>query len=209
MAVNIMAMQIEPSTIFRSEGADVKTQKERDDSVGEQGKRENNPETPVKHTVAVKKPVLVNKKEGVALQTQTNLAETIYLARLRNTDAEVRAHEQAHLSAADGYARGGPHYIYIIGPDGRLYAVGGSIDVDLSPVHGNPEATIRKARIIRRAAFAPMDPSSADMQVAARAYALEMEAQRQLVREKSAEKAEDQQQAERQRAERQSIALYA
>ncbi len=102
-----------------------------------------------------------------------------------------------------------------------MYAVGGSIDVDLNSVPGNPEATIRKARIIRRAAFAVMNPSSADLQVAARAYALEMEAQRRLAREKLAEKAEEQQQDEREREERQEpvwrreeperqpIALYA
>jgi hypothetical protein len=198
MAVKMMAMQVGPFTILRFDRADVKAQREKDTPIQESNDQHNNPETPIEH------PVPISKKESTALQSQTNLAETMYLARLQSRDAEVRAHEQAHMSAADGYARGGPHYSYIMGPDGRLYAVGGSIDVDLSPVPGNPEATIRKARIIRRAAFSAMDPSSADMQVAARAYALEMAAQRQLAREKSADKAENQGQAGRQ-----PIALYA
>jgi hypothetical protein len=70
-----------------------------------------------------------------------------------------------------------------MGPDGRLYAVGGSVDVDMSPIPNNPEATIRKARIIRRAALSVMDPSSADLRIAARAYQMEMQAQRELARD--------------------------
>lgn len=122
--------------------------------------------------------------------SEINLAESMYLARLRSRDAEVRAHEQAHMSAVDGYARGGPRYNYIMGPDGRLYAVGGSIDVDLSPIPGNPEATIRKARIIRRAAIAVIDPSPADLRIASRAYQMEIEARKDLAQENREQQAE-------------------
>ncbi len=144
-------------------------------------KRAFNP--PEKPDTILTNPTLIQKKEHFSSLAKINLAESMYLARLRSRDAEVRAHEQAHMAAVDGYARGGPRYNYIMGPDGRLYAVGGSIDVDLSPVPGNPEATIRKARIIRRAALAVMDPSSADLRIASRAYQMEMEAHRELARE--------------------------
>jgi hypothetical protein len=139
------------------------------------------------HRTAFLNPKPISKNEFYYAFQEINLADSMYLARLRSRDAEVRAHEQAHMSAVDGYARGGPHYIYILGPDGRLYAVGGSIDVDLSPIPNNPEATIHKARIIRRAALAVMDPSPADLRIAARAYQMEMEAQKELAREKREE----------------------
>jgi len=95
-------------------------------------------------------------------------------------DAQVRAHEAAHLAAAGPYATTGASYSYMIGPDGQRYAVGGSVGVDLSPIPGNPEATVRKMRAIRRAANAPGQPSSADMRVAAKAYRLEQEAQQKI-----------------------------
>jgi hypothetical protein len=67
--------------------------------------------------------------------------------------------------------------------------VGGHVSVDLEPVPGNPEATLRKARALQRAAFAPGQPSSADMRVAAEAYRLEQEAQ-QEIRERREERSE-------------------
>ncbi len=112
-------------------------------------------------------------------------AGRVQAQRLQQVDAEVRAHEQAHIAAAGPYARSGPQYIYAVGPDGRLYAVGGSVAVDLKPVPGNPEATLRKARALLRAAFGPTQPSAADLRVAAAAYRLEMQARRELAREEA------------------------
>ena len=132
-------------------------------------------------------PESLAKNERLPLLTDVDLAENAYLSRLRNRDSMVRTHEQSHLAAVDGYARGGPHYNYIMGPDGRLYAVSGSIDVDMSPVPGNPEATIRKARIIRRASLSPLEPSGQDIRLAAQAYRMEMEAQKELGRRKQEE----------------------
>jgi len=103
-------------------------------------------------------------------------ARNAQLAELRARDREVRAHEQAHLAAAGGLATSGPNYSLTIGPDGRLYAVGGSVDVDTSPVAGDPEATIDKARQLIAAALAPAQPSSADLKVAAQAAAMELRA---------------------------------
>lgn len=99
---------------------------------------------------------------------------------LATRDREVRAHEQAHVAAAGPYARGGPKYQYQTGPDNRRYAVGGHVDIDTSPVPDDPEATIRKAQVIRAAAMAPGEPSGQDRQVAAAASKMEAEARREL-----------------------------
>lgn len=96
--------------------------------------------------------------------------------KLRERDGEVRAHEQAHIAAGGQYVSGGATFSYQAGPDGRQYAVGGSVQIDTSPVPGNPKATEEKARIVRRAALAPANPSSADQNVAAKAAAMESNA---------------------------------
>ena len=87
--------------------------------------------------------------------------------QLKARDREVRAHEQAHLNAAGSVALGGPSFSFQTGPDGRRYAVGGEVAIDTSPVAGNPQATIAKAKQIQRAALAPAEPSAPDRQVAA------------------------------------------
>ncbi|MCH7575664.1 MAG: catalase [Candidatus Marinimicrobia bacterium] len=106
------------------------------------------------------------------------------VAELKAIDQRVRAHEQAHLSAAGGLARSGPSFSYITGPDGRRYAVGGEVQIDTSGVPNDPEATISKAQNIRRAALAPANPSSQDRNVAARATQLEFEARAELAQER-------------------------
>lgn len=102
--------------------------------------------------------------------------------RLQETDAEVSAHEHAHVAAL---GKGVIVYDTVIGPDGSSYAVGGGVGVDLQPVPDDPEATIRKARIAIQAAYAVGEPSAADMKVAAEAYQLEVAAQRLLEREQA------------------------
>jgi hypothetical protein len=109
---------------------------------------------------------------------------------LQARDREVRTHEQAHLSAAGPYAKGGPTYDYQQGPDGQRYAVGGQVSIDTSPVDGDPEATIAKARVVRAAALAPAEPSAQDRAVAAAATKLEAQALQEL-REKQAGEATD------------------
>lgn len=69
------------------------------------------------------------------------------------------------------------------GPDGRQYATGGEVSIDVSPVAGDPQATIDKAEKIRRAALAPAEPSQADRAVAARATAMANEARIEMQRE--------------------------
>lgn len=99
---------------------------------------------------------------GQAL-TEQQLAEIKILAA---RDTEVRAHERAH-AVAGGALAGSPSYSYERGPDGRRYAVGGEVSIDVSRVPGNPEATIRKMEQVRQAALAPSEPSAQDRKVAA------------------------------------------
>ncbi|MBD3167875.1 MAG: hypothetical protein GF307_00200 [candidate division Zixibacteria bacterium] len=107
--------------------------------------------------------------------------EQAILMDLKATDAKVKAHEQAHLSAAGGYATGGANFTYTVGPDGKPYATGGKVQIDTSPIHGDPEATIKKAKTIQKAALAPMDPSTQDRAVAAKAAAMERLARTEMV----------------------------
>ncbi len=104
------------------------------------------------------------------------------IARLRRIDQMVRAHERAHLVAGGNLVRSGPHYVYRRGPDGKLYAVGGDVVLDTSPIPGDPEATLQKAERIIRAALAPIDPSPQDIQVAMRAQMMAMQARLELTR---------------------------
>lgn len=102
------------------------------------------------------------------------------LQELKKRDREVRTHEQAHLVAAGQYARGGPFYDFKRGPDGQRYAVSGHVNIDTSEVAGDPEATLRKAEVIRRAALAPAEPSTQDRRVAAKASSMAVEARQEL-----------------------------
>jgi hypothetical protein len=99
---------------------------------------------------------------------------------LSRRDAEVRRHEEAHRAAAGPYARGGPQYTYETGPDNKRYAVDGKVNIDVSSIPGDPQATIAKMEQIRRAAAAPAESSGQDQAVAARAAQIETEARREL-----------------------------
>jgi hypothetical protein len=112
--------------------------------------------------------------------------------KLKKRDREVRQHEQAHLAAAGGYARGGPTYEYTTGPDNKRYAVGGEVSIDTSK-EKEPEATIRKAQVIYRAALAPAEPSSQDRRVASEAKQMESEARQELAEQRREEATETEQ----------------
>ena len=117
-----------------------------------------------------------------AAHARMDLSRTLARTRLEEVDAEVRAHEHAHVAAL---GKGVIVYDTVTGPDGSTYAVGGGVAVDLSPVPGDPEATLRKARHAFQAAYAVGVPSGADMKVAAEAYQLEVAAQADLEREQA------------------------
>ncbi len=110
--------------------------------------------------------------------------------QLRTQDREVRAHEQAHKAAAGSYAQGAPTFKYETGPDGKRYAVGGEVKIDLSPVPGDPRKTITKAQTVQRAANAPSNPSAQDRQVASQAAQMAAEARRELIIKQAEERDE-------------------
>lgn len=101
------------------------------------------------------------------------------LTELKIVDRQVRSHEQAHLAAAGGYATSGASFQYQNGPDGKRYAVGGEVQIDVSK-EADPEQTLRKMSVVRSAALAPANPSSQDRSVAAAATAGIVDAQREL-----------------------------
>lgn len=108
------------------------------------------------------------------------------LTKLQNRDTEVRAHEAAHISAGGDAIRSGATYEYQSGPDGKQYAIGGEVQIDLSEVPNDPLATILKMERVRSAALAPADPSSADASVAAEAAKIIAKAQAELAERKRA-----------------------
>ena len=115
-----------------------------------------------------------SREEVVQAQEREQVKE---LARI---DRDVRAHEAAH-AAAGGSLAGSPSYDFTRGPDGNLYATSGEVSIDTRPVPNDPEATIQKAQTIIQAALAPANPSSQDIQVAAQAQGLLVEAQAELL----------------------------
>ena len=102
-------------------------------------------------------------------------AEEQQVRELQQRDREVKAHEQAHLAVAGRHARGGASYTFAEGPDGRRYAVGGEVPIDVG-AEPTPEASVEKMRTVRRAALAPAEPSPADRSIAAAAAAGEARA---------------------------------
>ena len=105
---------------------------------------------------------------------------------LKARDREVKTHEQAHIAAGGSYVKGGATYDYQTGPDGKQYAVGGSVNIDTSPVDGDPEATIAKAQVVIKAALAPAEPSGQDQKVASAARQMMSEARKELNSQKNA-----------------------
>jgi len=106
------------------------------------------------------------------------------VARLRARDAEVRAHEMAHMAAGGGLA-GAPHYQYQVGPDGQQYAVSGEVNIDTSSER-DPKSTINKMQRVKAAALAPANPSGQDRAVARTADAKITQAQRELLKARQA-----------------------
>ena len=99
---------------------------------------------------------------------------------LQKRDSEVRSHELAHASVG-GSATGTPSYSFQVGPDGKQYAVGGEVSVDLSTIEGDPSATIAKMQKVYSAALAPANPSTQDERVASAAAQIIAQAQSELV----------------------------
>jgi hypothetical protein len=147
---------------------------------------ENNPD-PVKardsttdeSTGNASKSTRVNQTTSAGSVENLTSEEKAVVNELSKRDREVRAHEMAHTAAGAGLT-GPVSYSYQRGPNGRLYAVEGSVEIDVSPVPNDPRATLEKAQQIQQAALAPSQPSNADRQVAAAASAMATEARAEL-----------------------------
>lgn len=137
--------------------------------------------------------------DGKAVSPQQEQQDRQKLAELSSRDADVRAHEQAHAAVGGAYA-GSPSYTMQRGPDGKSYAVGGEVGIDVSAVANDPAATISKMQVVMRAALAPADPSAQDLRVAAQAQGLASAARAELARQQrtdATEQAEEKRQAEK------------
>jgi hypothetical protein len=119
--------------------------------------------------------------------------EQAQVAKLKQIDAKVRAHERAHAAVGGAHA-GAPSYSYTRGPDGQMYATSGEVAIDIGP-ENDPEATLQKATQIAAAALAPADPSGQDRAVAAAAAQLRLQALAQIREEKRAEQAQQEAEA--------------
>lgn len=117
-------------------------------------------------------PSVAQKKTNGEPLSEKDLSD---VRKLEKRDQVVRQHEAAHLAAAGGLAKGGASFTMQTGPDGKRYAIGGEVSIDVSPGR-TPEETLRKARIIQAAAQAPADPSGPDRSIAAQAKIMEMQA---------------------------------
>ena len=135
---------------------------------------------------APSRPPSVEESGRPAVTVQLTEEQQQQVERLKERDREVRAHEQAHARAGGPHA-GAPSYEFQRGPDGRMYAVSGEVQIDTAPISGNPAATIAKMELVVRAALAPQDPSAQDRRVAAEAQTAKAEAQAELRQQKQAE----------------------
>lgn len=97
---------------------------------------------------------------------------------MKQRDAEIRRHEQSHAAHA-GHHGGRPVLQYRRGPDGKMYAVGGRVSINVTAA-ASPEATIEKMETLIRASVAPADPSHNDRAVAALARRMKTQAESQL-----------------------------
>jgi hypothetical protein len=116
---------------------------------------------------------------------QQEQAEQQEIRELQARDREVRAHEQAHATVGGQYA-GAPSYEFETGPDGRQYAVGGEVSIDVSEEE-TPEESLRKFQQVEAAALAPAEPSPQDFRVAAEARQGANEARAEIARERAEE----------------------
>ena len=100
--------------------------------------------------------------------------EQALVQELELRDQEVRAHELAHKSVGAGITSAAT-FTYQQGPDGKQYAIGGEVQIQITP-GSTPEETVRKAKQVIAAATAPADPSAADMRAVGLASQMEQEA---------------------------------
>lgn len=119
-------------------------------------------------SAAVEADPLARARQTREAEAQALRAEQSEIRQLAKRDREVRAHELAHAAVGGPYASN-PVYQYTQGPNGVRYATSGHVKVDVSPIPGDPAATLEKMQTVARAALAPAQPSAADRAIAAQA----------------------------------------
>lgn len=100
---------------------------------------------------------------------QLSEAEKRVVAELQARDREVRNEEQRHAATA-GQFGGEPQYVFKRGPDGKLYAVEGKVQINVN-VSGTPEDQEKALRRVQAAAVSVQSPSSGDTRAVAGAAA--------------------------------------
>lgn len=128
------------------------------------------------------------KENADSRQQQQQQAEQAKVRELKSRDQEVRTHEQAHAAVGGQYA-GSPQYEFETGPDGKRYAVGGEVSIDISE-ENTPEETLRKMQQVRAAALAPAEPSPQDLRVAQEATQKANEARSEITEQSAKEAAQ-------------------
>jgi hypothetical protein len=93
------------------------------------------------------------------------------------------------MSAGSGLITNAASYTYTYGPDGKQYAVGGEVGIDVS-AESKPEANIAKGRQIQAAALAPGDPSAQDYRVASQGAQLELQGRSELSEQQAQQRSE-------------------
>lgn len=129
------------------------------------------------------------KKSDIKPKTENDLTqeELQQVQELKQRDTEVRAHEQAHISAAAGLRTSAASYDYQTGPDGKKYAVGGEVSISFTS-SGDPEEDIQNAETMRNAALAPAEPSGQDRSVAKEAEKIIQQAKEKLAEQQDQQK---------------------
>ncbi|WP_330148544.1 putative metalloprotease CJM1_0395 family protein [Shewanella oncorhynchi] len=123
------------------------------------------------------------QEQEIQAQEKAQAQQQQQVDELKTRDSEVKAHEHAHATVGGQYAQS-PSFKYEKGADGQRYATDGEVQIDVSPVGGDPLATINKMKQVYAAAMAPVDPSSADIRVAAEALQKMNEAKVMLAEER-------------------------
>ncbi|WP_144167561.1 putative metalloprotease CJM1_0395 family protein [Shewanella algae] len=137
--------------------------KEGDEGAARQSTGESN-----STSAAEPKPDEAQQKQQQNRESREQQALEREIDSLMKRDTQVRSHEQAH-AAVGGIHAGQPAFEFEKGPDGKRYAVEGEVQIDVSVVNGDPLATMAKMKQVYAAAMAPVDPSMADIRVAAEA----------------------------------------
>ena len=111
----------------------------------------------------------VENRDYIEVSSTKNYDEEDFarvLEKFKKTDSDIRSHEQAH--ATIGVTTSPISYNYQQGPDGKMYAVGGSVRLDTS-IPKDPKAAMEKMDRISDAATGVGNPSGADMAISTQA----------------------------------------